>query len=79
MKITSPRYKKEIKGASGNALYAVICQFKGGEWGFASFWGLPYTADRYIEASVLRRVIVLRASRYNYWNDKQFRVVKIEL
>jgi len=86
MKVTFPRRKnlRMLKGAEG-LLFVVICQYRCGGWGFASFWGLPYAAREYKAACQMRNAIAediqTRRDRGipSFWTRERFAICKIQL
>ncbi len=74
MKITFKQKTKNTK-ISTEYFYVVMCKFIGGQWSVASFFGLPFSAARYLKAVKLKRAIFQNSS--SAWKEKHFTVAKI--
>lgn len=82
MKITIPHSKQKPNFTSKRGyvcpVYLVINRFSDGTWAPASFWGVPYVADKYSDAVEMKRWIQAKASPV-VWKKRDFLVAKITL
>ena len=66
---------KKIKFEKRNIMYAVINMYRDRSWGFADFWGSPYTARTIKKAVQLKKEILEKRAN---WPKSSFKIIKIE-
>ena len=77
--LTFPNTKKtaeSVKFGLEEHIYVVVCQYRNGKWGTASFFGMPFTANTYSRVVELKQAIV-RIRCDDVWKKKDFMVAKI--
>lgn len=71
-------YNKRGVLYSNQRMYAVVCQFRGGKWGLADFWGVPYVARNMKEArELMQNIIKLTKKSAPWWKESSFSIIKI--
>ncbi len=69
-----------VRGSIEESIYVVLCRFSDGEWGFASFFSLPYADRHYLVAVAMKKRMYEKAKSYSKnWVKDAFKVAKITL